>query len=513
MKPAGPIVNREGNSKSGAWNFRFCNWPLAIGHWPLAIGSPRRNGVKAGLWTLLLLLSGCAMGPNYHRPEVKAPENYRFAAEATTNTLADLPWWQVFKDPILQGLIQTALTNNYDLKQAVARVEQARNFAVVAGAPLLPQIGYGGDIGRGRNALYNAPASLNGATESSAQLNLNATWEIDLWGRIRRQSEAARAQYLATDEARRGVTISLVSAVATTYFQLLDLDQELAIQHAATNAYAGSYRIFNDRLINGVASKLETDRAAAALASAAAGIPSLELQIAITENQLNVLLGRNPGPVERSTLAGLAPWSPEIPAGLPSELLRRRPDVLATEQQLVAANASVGASMADFFPKIGLTTFFGRMSPELSAFTAGAGNMWNVGATLAGPLFQGGQLRAQYRAAKAKFDEAKAAYEQSVLISFQDVSNALVSRQKYAEMRVFDEQAVVALTSSVQLAMDRYMNGKSSYFEVLQAQQELYPAQRAQVQTQVNELIAVVQLYKALGGGWQMPEAAASDQP
>ncbi len=449
-----------------------------------------------------MFCSSCALGPNYKRPAVDTPGNFRFSTRQTTNSLADLPWWQVFKDPVLQDLMRAALTNNYDLKQAVARVEQARNLAVAARAPLFPQIGYGGDVGRGRNALFNSPASLGGTTESSAQFNLNAAWEIDLWGRIHRLSEAARAQYLATDEARRGVTITLVSDVATAYFQLLDLDRELQIQRAATNAYAGSYRIFNDRRINGVASKLETDRAAAALANAAAVIPQLELNIATTENQVNVLLGHNPGPVLRNSLTNQPPLSPETPAGLPSELLRRRPDVLATEQLLIAANANVGASLANFFPQIGLTTFFGKVSPELSAFTAGSANAWNVGATLAGPLFQGGQLRAQYRAAKAKFDEAKGAYEQSVLMAFREVSSALISRQKLTEINHYDEQAVVALESSVHLATERYLNGKSSYYEVLQAQQELYPTQRAQVQTQVSELIAVVQLYKALGGGW-----------
>ena len=451
----------------------------------------------------LLLLGGCAVGPGYRRPAVNAPENFRFASAQTTNSFADLPWWQLFKDPVLQDLIRAAITNNYDLKQAVARVEQARNLAVASRAAFFPQIGYGGDVGRGRNALYNAPASLNGATESSAQLNLNAAWEIDFWGRIRRLSEAARAQYLATDEARRGVMITLVSDVASTYFQLLELDQEVTIQRSATNAYAGSYRIFNDRLNNGVASKLETDRAAAALANAAAIIPQLELNIANAENQLNVLLGRNPDPIQRSSLNGQPQLAPEIPAGLPSALLRRRPDVLAAEQLLIAANANIGVSLANFFPQIGLTTFFGRASPELSAFTSGAGNLWNVGATMTGPLFQGGKLRAQYRAAKAQFEEAKAAYQQSVLTAFEEVSDALVSRQKLAEISIFNDRAVVALESSVDLATQRYLNGKSSYFEVLQAQQELYPTQRAQALTQVSELIAIVQLYKALGGGWQ----------
>jgi len=463
--------------------------------------------IKPGLVLVaaLMLLVGCAVGPNYKRPVVQSPENFRFAESQTTNSFGDLPWWKVFNDPILQNLIGTALTNNYDLKQAVARVEQARNQAAVANSAFFPQIGYGGNIGRGRNALYNSPAALNGSTESSAQLTLNAAWEIDIWGRIRRSSEAARAQYLATDEARRGVMITLVSDVATAYFQLLQLDQQLEIQRAATNAYVGSLRIFNDRLINGVASKLETDRASAALANAAALIPQLELQIATTENQLNVLLGRHPGDIVRNSLTNQTQLTPEIPAGLPSELLRRRPDVVASEESLIAANASIGVNVANFFPQIGLTTFLGRASPELSSFTGGAGNLWDLGGTMSGPVFQGGALRAQYRAAKAKFDEAKAAYQQSVLTALQEVSNALINRQKLAEENAFDGQAAVALASSVELATQRYLNGKSSYYEVLQAQQELYPTQQQQVQTQVGQMLAVVQLYKALGGGWQEP--------
>ncbi len=466
--------------------------PKIISGWPMFVG--------------LLMLGGCAVGPDYKRPALDTPAGYRFATNQATNSFGDLRWWEVFKDPVLQDLIHTALTNNYDLKRAVARVEQARQQVTVARAPLFPQIGYGGDVGRGKNAMLNSLATLNGTTASSAQVNLNAVWEIDFWGRIRRLTEAARAQYLSTDEARRGIMITLVSDVATAYFDLLDLDQELAIQRAATNAYTGSYRIFNDRRINGVASKLETDRAAAALANAAATIPRLESQIATTENQINVLLGRNPGPVPRGSLTNLPAFPAEIPVGLPSSLLQRRPDILEAEQSLMAANANIGASFADFFPQIGLTTFLGRVSPELSAFSAGSANAWNVGSTLAGPLFQGGRLRAQYRTSKAAFDEAKAVYEQTVVIAFKEVSDALITRQKYAEAGVFNAQAVAALASAVELATERYLNGKSSYYEVLQAQQELYPTQISQIQTQVSELLSVIQLYKALGGGWQAAE-------
>lgn len=455
-----------------------------------------------------LLLAGCAVGPDYKKPVVNAPAGFRFDAVAATNSFASLPWWEVFNDPVLQDLIRTALTNNYDLQQAAARVEQARYQAVAAKSAFYPQVNASGDIGRGKNALYNSPANLNGNKESSAWLGLGAFWEIDFWGRVRRLSESARAQYLATEEARRSLTISLEGEVAIIYLQLLQLDQELAIQRAATNAYAGSYRIFSERLDRGVASKLETDRAAAALANAAASIPGIELQIAQLENQMNVLLGRGPGPVARQKLAPQAFLPPEVPAGLPSDLIRRRPDVLAAEQSLVAANANIGVNLANFFPQIGLTTLLGRASPELSDFAAGSHNVLNIGGTFTGPIFQGGQLRAQYKAAKARFVEAAAAYQQSVLTAMREVSDALVARQKLAEQYVFYSDAATALASSVGLATDRYLNGKSSYFEVLQAQQELYPAQRAQVQARVGEMISVVQLYRALGGGWTVDEKA-----
>ncbi len=472
-----------------------------------------RNRFKNVAWlaalTVVGLLTGCKLGPNYKGPVMETPENFRFAEAQTTNSFADMPWWEVFKDPHLQELIGTALTNNYDLKQAVARVEQARLQVTVVRAGMLPQVGYGGNIGRGKNAAFNSPATLNGSTESSASLTASAFWEIDLWGRIRRLTEAARAQYLATDEARHGVIISLVSEVAINYFTLLQLDQEILIQKNATNAYMGSYRIFNDRRINGVASRLETDRAWAALANAAAVIPQLELQVATTENAINVLLGRTPGPIARGSLTNLASYPAEIPAGLSSALLRRRPDIRQSEQLLIAANANIGAAFANFFPQIGLTTFLGKVSPELSAFSSGSANAWNVGATLAGPIFQGGQLRAQYKASKAAFDESKAAYEGNVITAFQDVSNALVSREKLAEALAYTREAATSLSSSVDIATQRYLNGKSSYFEVLQAQQELYPTQRVEVQTQVGELISVVQLYKALGGGWEQPPAAS----
>ncbi|HTV41319.1 MAG TPA: efflux transporter outer membrane subunit [Candidatus Sulfotelmatobacter sp.] len=459
---------------------------------------------------VLLLMTGCVMGPRYHRPATYPPDNFRFASGQTTNSLADLPWRDVFPDPLLQNLIAGVLTNNYDLKQAIARVEEAHYVVIATRSPLFPQIGYSADIGRGRNALYNTPLSTGGATDSSVLADLNATWEIDFWGRVRQMTRAAQAQYLATDEARRSVTITLVSEVATAYYQLLDLDQEVRIQRAATNAYAASYRIFNDRFIHGAGNRLAIERAAASLASANAAIPQLELQIATTEDEVNILLGRNPGPVARASIGDQPKADTQIPAGLPSDLLQRRPDVVEAEQSLAAANANIGVSLANFFPQIGLTTFLGRASPALSAFTSGSANFWNVGATITGPLFTGGQLYAQYKGSKAQFEEAQAFYQQTVLTAFQEVSDALITLQKQADIFAFNNQAAAALSSSVDLATQRYLNGMSSYYEVLEAQQQLYPAQIAAVEAQTGEWIAIVQLYQALGGGWPAGAAPVS---
>lgn len=457
---------------------------------------------------LLMLVGGCAVGPNYQRPVTDMPSDFRFARTNGANSLAAVPWQTVFQDPNLRELIGTALTNNYTLQQAIARVEQARYSVVATRSELFPQVGYAGDISRGKNALLNTPTTTE-RTTSSAALVVNAAWEIDLWGRIRRLTEAARARYLATEQARRGVTITLVGDIAASYYQLMGVDEELQIQRAATNAYAGSYRIFNDRRLNGVASKLETDRAAAALATAAAIIPDLESRIGTIENRINILIGRPPGPIARSSMTNQAQPELQIPVGLPSELLRRRPDVQASEQALVAANAEVGVSVANFFPRLGLTAFLGKVSPELSAFTGGAANAWNIGANLAGPLFQGGRLYAEYKGSKAGYQEVQAGYRQTVITAFQEVSDSLIIRQKLSEALVYDRQGVEALTSAVGLATDRYVNGNASYFEVLQAQQELYPAQRAEAQTRAGEWIAFVQLYKALGGGWEPAEEQA----
>lgn len=460
------------------------------------------------LWIFLLwCVFGCALGPNYTRPVVKTPEDFRSAmAPADQSSLADLPWWQIFKDGTLQRLIAEALQNNYDLRVAVTRVEQARQIAAQARGQFFPQVNYEGVVATGKNSLLGTPSPNGGATNGSALLDLNVFWEMDFWGRIRRLNEAARAEYLATEEGRRGVVVSLVSSVAQAYFELLELDLQLEITKKNTQSFEETLKIFTQRFEGGVASKLETSSAEALVGTAAANIPEIERQIVLKENQINVLLGRNPGPVDRGA-ALLDQYSPpEIPAGLPSALMERRPDIRQAEQNLRAANAQVGVATANFFPQIGLTALLGQVSPELSSFTSGKSNLWSVGGSMAGPLFQGGTLVAQYRQAKAAWEEAKLTYEQTALNAFQEVSNALISRQKLAGTRAQQLRAVKAYEEAVQVALKRYVSGKASYYEVLQNQQNLFPAETTLARTELEQLLTVVQLYKALGGGWQETE-------
>jgi multidrug efflux system outer membrane protein len=376
---------------------------------------PGRVGAGA-LWLGILLLGGCAVGPNYQRPPVNAPPAFRGEARASTNSFGDLPWWEVFHDERLQSLIHIALTNNYDLRIAVTRVEQARALAAQARSQFLPQVNYGALAGQGKNVSPSGGAPFPGLASSSIFLgDVNASWEIDLWGRIRRLTESARAQYLASEEARRDVTTSIIAQVAQGYFQLLALDRQLAIAQAATNSFGDSLKLFNDRLRGGVASKLETSSAEALLESSAAAIPDFKRQMALVENQLSVLLGQNPGAIAHPGSDFDKQSPPDVPAGLPSRLLERRPDIREAEQQLRSANAQVGVAEADFFPELSLTALFGRVSPELSTITAGSATAWSAAAGLSGPLFHGGQLRAQYRQAKAARDQFTLQYQATVL--------------------------------------------------------------------------------------------------
>jgi multidrug efflux system outer membrane protein len=454
------------------------------------------------LW-FALFFAGCAVGPNYKRPPVSAPQTFRGETEVSTNSFASLPWWRVFHDDNLQSLIRLALTNNYDLRIAVTRVEQARAIAAGARSQFFPQLNYAGTAGQGQNVSGNSAPSPTGTSGRVYAADANASWEIDLWGRIRRLNESARAQFLASQEARRDVMISLIAQVAQNYFQLLALDRQLEIARRSTNSFGESLKLFNDQLRGGVASKLETSSAEALMDSAAATIPELEQQVAMQENQLSVLLGQNPGAILRGDSLLEDQLPPEVPAGLPSALLERRPDIREAEQQLRSANAQVGVAKADFFPQLNLTGLFGEVSSDLSTFTSGGGDVaWSIAAGLTGPIFHGGQLRAQYAQARAAREQFALQYQATVLNAFLEISDALVSREKLAEARTHQSRAVDAYKVAVKISMERYRLGSADYFEVLQEQQLLFPAENSLVQTQLNQLLAVVQLYRALGGGW-----------
>jgi multidrug efflux system outer membrane protein len=471
--------------------------------------SARIERTKSSLVFLaLVLFAGCAVGPNYHRPPVNSPAVFRDDTAPTTNSFADLQWWQVYKDDILQALIRDAFTNNYDLRIAMTRVEQARALAQQARSQFMPSLNYNGTVSRGRNDFLGSVYPNNGEMLSSAATTLNTFWEVDLWGRVRRLNESARAQFLASEEARRGVQLSLLSDVASDYFRLLELDRQLEIARNTTNSFDESLRIFNQRARGGTASDLETSRAEAALADAMAAIPSIQDQVSITENELSLLLGRNPGPISRTAPTN-AVFPPEVPAGLPSALLERRPDVREAEQLLHSANAQIGETEAEFFPQIGLTAFLGKVSPQLSAFTLGGANAWGVAADATGPIFEGGRLVGQYHQAKAARDEARLRFQQTALAAFGDVSDALVLRARLAEIREQQAREVTALARSVKISTERYVAGKASYYEVLEAQQQLFPAQLNLAATERDQQLVIVTLYKALGGGWRTEPANA----
>ncbi len=481
-----------------------------------ATQSPLINTLKRGVnekWLVFtsaaaLILAGCAVGPNYHRPEVNSPTGFRDATNSlSTNSLADLPWWGVFKDPVLQDLVRVALTNNYDLRIILTRVDQARALQMQARSEFLPQAGYVGEASRGHNNFLGLPGLNPGTTENAFLGGFEALWEIDLWGRVRRMNEIARANFMASQEGRRTVMISLVSGVATAYFELLELDDQLAIAKRTRDSYERTYKLFDDQHSAGLASALELSRAKLALCTVSANIPEIERQIALKENEINTLLGRNPGPVPRTSTLLAQELPLDIPVGLPSALLERRPDVRMAEQKVRAANAEIGVAIGDFFPRIGLTAFYGGASTELHNLVSSAGNSWSVAAATAGPLFTGGKLTGRYRQAKAACEEAKLQYQQTALSAFQEVSDALISHRRFEEERGQQAEAVDAGREAVAVASDRYKEGKASYYEVLEAQQQLFPAENTLSRIEAGRRLAIVQLYRALGGGWSLKDS------
>jgi multidrug efflux system outer membrane protein len=467
--------------------------------------------VAAGLGAAALL-GGCAIGPDYKRPAVAEPPTFRGQAVAEATSLADAPWWQVFQDPVLKGLIQEALRQNYDVKIAAARVQEARAFVTVSRSDFFPSLDYSVRAARGQVLPgFDGPGGRAQEASNFYSATMAMSWELDIWGRIRRLNEMARANLFAAEDFRRGVWLTLVSDLAQAYFELLALDVRLDIARSSTDAYQRTYDLFEDRYQFGAASKLETSRAEGALGGAQAAIPQIQSDIVAKENQISILLGKPPGPIVRGAPMYEQPVVPEVPAGLPSALLERRPDLRQVEEQLVAANARIGVAKAEFFPKLSLTALFGTASPEISALTGGSATVWAAGGMLSGPLLNAGRTLGTYRAAEAQWQQARLQYEGTVLNALREVSDALAALGKLSEAETGQNRSVKALAEAVDHATDRYKQGLASYFEVLEAQQQLYPAQNVLAQIRRDRLLAHVRLYKALGGGWSVTDVEWSD--
>jgi multidrug efflux system outer membrane protein len=457
----------------------------------------------------LLLLSvplflGCEVGPAYRRPQVEVAPAFRDQAQAAHDaaSLADQPWWEVFSDPVLKDLIGQALAHNYDVREAVARVAEYRARAGIERADYYPTFNVGGLYARGRNSDF-VPGGGNTGNEWNVQAGFS--WELDLWGRLRRMNEASMAAFLGSEDIRRGVFLATTAQVAQAYFELRELDEQLEIARTTTQAFQDTRDLFNQRLEGGIASALESARAEAALTGAASTIPDLERQITAQENLLSFLVGRSPGPIPRGQGLQAQPLPPRIPQGLPSSLLERRPDLRQAEQELVAANALVGVAQANYFPTLSLTGLLGGISPEANRLF-GPGKDWSLGPALNLPLLQGARLKDQKAAAVARWEQARARFEGAVSASFREVSTLLAANQKLAEVETQKARSVAAYQEAVRQSLERYTGGLSSYIEVLEAQQQLFPAQNALAQVRLSRLVNLVQIYKALGGGWNLKD-------
>jgi multidrug efflux system outer membrane protein len=454
------------------------------------------------LAVVTLGLAGCMVGPDYERPSVDAPAAFRFEPRQVAQT-ADTEWWKQYGDPVLDQLIADALAANWSVKIAAANVEAAAAVVSQVRAPMFPQVGYGANAGRARFSEVGGTAIDTYVTnpQNVYQAAFSASWELDLWGRIRRQTEAAQANLLGTEQVRRGAILSLVANVATSYIQLRGLDEALAVARKTQGAYADSLQIFRHQFQYGQVSQMNVAQAQSQYETASVQIPVLEQQIALLENLISVLLGRNPGPVPRGRpVSELV--APPVPSGLPSQLLVRRPDLMQAEGQLVAANAQIGAAKALYFPTISLTGAFGAASTDLSNLFKGPANAWSYAGSVVGPIFTAGLVSGQVAQAEATRNAALLSYEHTIQSAFADVSNALVARQKLLEQLEAQEKLVLSLQDYSRLARLQYDGGYSPYSTVLQAEQALFPAELNLATLRAGTASAVATIYKAMGGAW-----------
>ena len=479
-------------------------------------GRKQRPAVRrTGPWVAAILASGlmagCTVGPNYRRPAVQTPQTFRAPAPLPAPeaaSLADLKWWDVFQDEKLQELVRTALVENYDLRDAVARVEAARANLGITRSNQFPNLAAGADVSTirsSRNGQLPLPASFvpsQNRTFGAATLNL-LSFELDLWGRLRRATEAARASLLGAEENRKAVVTTLVSEVATEYFSLRELDSELEISQRTLAIRQESLNVIKSRQAGGVATLLDLRQAEQLVYTAAQTIPALQQQIEQTENQISLLLGRNPGEVIRGGSLTAQQLPPRVPTGLPSALLERRPDIRAAEQNLIAANAEIGVAKAAYFPQLSLTGFLGGQSTQLSSLFSGPNGVWNFTPQVTQPIFAAGRIRSNVKLAEALRQSALVQYEKAIQTGFTDVSNALIAHQRVRESREQQELLVAALQDRTRLAYVRYRGGVDTLLNALDADRDQFQAELALTQIRRNELLSVVQLYKALGGGWQ----------
>jgi multidrug efflux system outer membrane protein len=449
----------------------------------------------------LLALNGCLLGPNYERPAVDAPPAFRFA-ESDAKDLVNTAWWEQFQDPALNALIATALADNKDVKIAAARVEQFLGQFETTRSQLFPQAAAGFDAQRQRVPLGTTqlPPGV-GPVFNRFQTSLSASWEIDFFGKLRRQTEAARANLLASEEGRRATILTLVASVASSYVNLLSLDRQLDIAKSTVASRAASVNVFQLRFSGGEVSQMELAQSQSEYQASLATIPQIELQIAQQEDALSILLGHNPGDIARDReLDDLA--LPAVPAGLPSELLERRPDLRQAEQDLIAANALIGAARALYFPSISLTGLFGSASGQFSSLFTGPARVWSYAGAVTLPIFTAGSIGGQVKQAEAQQQQALFQYQKSIQVAFQEVADALVSLQKTREQLVVQGSQVDALRNYARLARLRFEGGYTSYIEVLDAERSLFNAQLSYAQTQGVVFTSAVSLYKAMGGGW-----------
>jgi len=460
-----------------------------------------------------LLLGGCAIGPDYQKPDIASPPAWMVDMQKAQDT-ANTAWWGQFNDPVLNELINTALRENRDLRVATARVEEYYGRYGATRADLFPQVGYGASAGRTltseRGVFAGTPGA--GSPHSIYQAQFSASWEIDVWGKLRRATEAAKADLAAAEDVRSGVILSLVTSVATAYIDLRSLDQQLEIARQTAKLREESVRLFDLRFKGGNISEMELSQVRSEYYVAMAAIPDLEKRVRQQENFICLLLGRNPGPISRGKALGEITL-PTVPAGIPSDILVRRPDIRQAEQQLIAANARIGVAKGQYFPSISLTGMFGSASTDLSDLFTGPAKTWNFAGNLAGPIFTAGKIRGDVKAATSIQQQSLFLYERAIQNGFREFEDSLIDQDRTRLQLDAQKMQVEALATYARLARLRYENGYTSYIEVLDAERSLFNGQLTYAQTQDVLLRALVNLYKAMGGGWVVEADKLSRPP